>query len=124
MTMITVPSVKMLRTADEDFSPMRNEIQRLVSMMILTGFSCIVEFLPYKFALAVNILLGNLVGIEHREQFVNFGLKHASLLRLGHIGGIFLPEHPAHSPEHLLEPPHLTAGYLYGHCRHTFVLSV
>ena len=45
------------RTVGQDFSPIRNEIQRFVSMMILTGLSCIVEFLPYKFALAVNVLL-------------------------------------------------------------------
>ena len=65
MTMLTEPSVKMLRTVGEDFSPIRNEIQRFVSMMILMGLSCIVEFLPNQFTLAVNIFLRNLIGVEH-----------------------------------------------------------
>ena len=65
MTMLTVPSVRILRTAGEAFSPIRNEIHRFVSMMTLTCLSGIVEFLPYKFALTVNFLLRNLVGVEH-----------------------------------------------------------
>ena len=76
----------MLRTADEDFSPMRNEIQRLVSMMTLRGLSCIVKFLPYKFTLAVNILLRNLVGVEHRKQLIHLVLEHARAFRHSLLG--------------------------------------
>ena len=65
MTMLTVPSVRILRTAVEAFSPIRNEIHRFVSMMTLTCLSGIVKFLPYKFALTVNFLLRNLIGVEH-----------------------------------------------------------
>lgn len=60
-----VPSVRMLRREAEDFKPMRKDIQRFVSIIILTGLSCIVKFLPYKFALSVNVILRDFVCAEH-----------------------------------------------------------
>ena len=119
--MSTEPSVRICRMAGEAFSPIRNEIQRFVSMIILAGLSCIVKFLPYEFAFAVNLFLRNLVGVEQSQQLIDLCLEDALPDAAG-FRCLFFAERPTHRPNHLLEPSQLGVRNLQCHCCHSVLI--